>query len=312
MGLPDDVRLPFRFIPGAKWSPLVVSFPHVGLLWPHELGPKPQANFVQNADYQVQRLYPDIRRLGVACMEAVFSRLVVDLNRAPDDISPSVVPDHPAPRPRTQPGSPGSTSNAPPRPGRGVVWTRAIGDVPLLRAPLPHANFQRRIDAYHRPYHRALEVLLQRRQKQFGHAILLDAHSMPGSVGADLVLGTLDGGSCDPRMADFAVRALGDQAGEPQLVVRRDRPYRGGEIVRRFGRPAEGYYALQLEVRRSLYMNEQTHRLLAAPAAENGHLGPQAAGLASLLRRVLSLVEGLAGGAGGWPKSPGTHSPNGV
>jgi N-formylglutamate deformylase len=78
VSLPDDARPPFRFTPGVEWSPLVISFPHVGLMWPHELGPKPQADFAANADHQVQRLYPGAAKLGVACLEAVYSRLVVD------------------------------------------------------------------------------------------------------------------------------------------------------------------------------------------------------------------------------------------
>ncbi|MCA9685626.1 MAG: hypothetical protein KC457_25845, partial [Myxococcales bacterium] len=57
LGLPTSDPLPFDFRPGSRASPLVVSFPHVGLDWPAELGPRPQVNFPRNADYAVDRLY---------------------------------------------------------------------------------------------------------------------------------------------------------------------------------------------------------------------------------------------------------------
>ena len=271
LGLPDGARFPFRFTPGHSWSPLVVSFPHVGLAWPHELRPKPQVDFGRNADYEVQTLYRGVPRLGAATVEAHFSRLVVDLNRAADDVAPQLVPDHPAPRPRTKPGVPGSPAPSGwDRPGRGVVWASAMtrfgGTTRILQPPLPFAAFEERIARYHRPYYRALEVLLQRRRERFGYAVLLDAHSMPGTVGVDLVLGTLDGTSCADAVAATALDALGgDGSGRPLLSLRRDDPYQGGEIVRTFGRPSEGLHALQVEVSRRLYMDERVYRVLHWP-----------------------------------------------
>src|SRR5687767_5140000 len=54
IGLSANARIPLRFTPGHTWSPLVISFPHVGLAWPHDLRPKPQVDFARNADYEVQ------------------------------------------------------------------------------------------------------------------------------------------------------------------------------------------------------------------------------------------------------------------
>jgi N-formylglutamate deformylase len=271
LGLPPGARMPLRFSPGHVWSPVVVSFPHVGLAWPHDLRPKPQVDFARNADFEVQTLYPEANLLGAATVEAVYSRLVVDLNRAHDDVSAFVVPDHPAPRPRRRPGVPTSDGTLRDhghrldRPGRGVVWASAVGNVRILDAPLSFAEFKRRIDLFHEPYHRALEVLLERRRQRFGFAILLDAHSMPSSVGVDLVVGTLDGASCDPALERLALDALSSEAS--RLSVQLNEPYRGGEVVRRFGRPTRGVHALQLEINRRLYMDENTTTLWKHPAS---------------------------------------------
>ncbi len=275
LGLPAGARMPIRFMPANHWSPLVISFPHVGLAWPHDLSPKPQVDFPRNADYDVHTLYDNAAHRGAASVAAIYSRLVADLNRAADDVSRKIVPDHPAPRPRTNPGIVPTHEDADAdkdagRPGRGVVWTAAIGNVQLLPGPLPYAHFRDRIERYHAPYYRALEVLLERRRQRFGFAILLDAHSMPSSVGPDLVVGTLSGQSCDPQIERAALDAL-EPPGRPQMLqVALNDPYRGGEVVRRFGRPQSGLHALQLEVSRGLYMDEQRYRLLKTPDDGSG------------------------------------------
>jgi N-formylglutamate amidohydrolase len=296
----------------------------VGLAWPHDLRPKPQVDFARNADYEVQTLYPGVAELGVATVAAVYSRLVVDLNRAPDDVPVQLVPDHPAPRPRRKPGEPSSDANAFPqepwdRPGRGVVWASAVSSgagasIRILEPPLPYRAFAHRIERYHAPYFAALSILLERRRRRFGYAVLLDAHSMPSSVGLDLVLGTLDGESASEELATAAVGALqGDhEAGAAALLsVKRDHPYRGGELVRRFGRPAEGLHAFQLEISRRLYMDEQTYSLHGGESYSVGKTsvdgpseprsptpsptgGRRARELAELLRRVRCLVCRLA------------------
>jgi N-formylglutamate deformylase len=269
LGLLPGARMPVRFTPARDWSPLVISFPHVGLAWPHDLHPKPQVDFPRNADYGVHTLYDAATHWGAALVAAVYSRLVADLNRAEDDVSRKIVPDHPAPRPRMNPGvaptmeEPEGDRDAG-RPGRGVLWTASIGNVRLLPGPLPYAQFRDRIERFHAPYHRALQVLLERRRQRFGYAILLDAHSMPSSAGPDLVLGTLAGRSCDPAIEHAALAAL--RGSDPSAMhVSLNEPYRGGELVRRFGRPQDGLHALQLEVSRGLYMDEQSYRLFALP-----------------------------------------------
>ncbi len=330
LGLPPQARMPVHFTPARDWSPLVISFPHVGLVWPHDLSPKPQADFPRNADYDVHTLYDSAAHHGAASVAAIYSRLVVDLNRAADDVSRRIVPDHPAPRPRRNPGivpldeEPDADRDAG-RPGRGVVWTAAIGNVRLMRGTLPFARFRDRIDRYHAPYHRALEVLLERRRRRFGFAILLDAHSMPSSVGPDLVLGTLGGNSCDPSVQAAALNALHASDRPQTLQVAVNEPYRGGELVRRFGRPQDGLHALQLEVSRGLYMDEQRYRLYetdghisgtnVSPSRETSdgpsmrrsdaavvpHRAPVPAGprrgrrLAELRLRVDSLIRNLSG-----------------
>jgi N-formylglutamate deformylase len=337
VGLPDGAVLPWRLHTASVESPLVISIPHSGLAWPDEVHPRPRVDFARNADYAVPSLYADAPRVGAVVLEARFSRLLVDLNRAGDDVSSMLVPDHPAPRPRRRPGvvaREGEVDDSDHhRPGRGVVWSAALGNVPLLPGPLKFAEFRDRIDRFHEPYHRALELLLRRRVQRFGYAVLLDAHSMPCSVGADLVLGTLGGTSCGPAIERLALDALGALPTIPHLPhlrVRLNDPYHGGEVVRRCGRPELGWHALQLEVSRALYMDERTltlHRAhdavntrdtpdtpdtVAPDESESGHTRrPSSAppssrvirDFAELRRRVSCLIERLA-----WESEVACHS----
>jgi N-formylglutamate deformylase len=257
----EDKELPFEFRPGLRESPLIISFPHVGLDWPQSLGARPQVNFPRNADYAVDRLYVRAEALGAATIRARYSRLVVDLNRAEDDVSAELVPDHPAPRPRPSLSAP-SLGRRPIR-NRGVVWRTAVGNIPLLTT-LGYAEFSARIERFYRPYYRALELLIERRRQRFGYAVVLDAHSMPGTVAGDLVLGTRGGDACGAELRGVAESILGGQTPSLRkhfgsrwpLELAVDDPYRGGELIATFGRPDQHVHALQLEVSRDLYMDE--------------------------------------------------------
>lgn len=264
VGLAPGDPLPFAFRPGVIETPLVISFPHVGLEWPSELGPRPQVSFPRNADHAVDRLFPRAEQLGAATLRARWSRLVVDLNRAADDVDRELVPDHPAPNPRESSSSVTVAGQRRPIQNRGVVWRSAIGNIPLLTT-LDHAAFAARIARYHAPYHRALELLLARRCQRFGYAILLDAHSMPGSIAGEVVLGTRAGRSCSPEVQAIAVEALRSGTG---LQVAVDDPYQGGELAASFGRPDRHVHAMQVEISRALYMDE--YKLELAPIPDPG------------------------------------------
>lgn len=268
----EGADLPFVFTPAHRISPLVISVPHAGLEWPDDLGRRPNVSFPRNADHGVDRLYAFAPGLGAATVCARYSRLVLDLNRPHDDISPELVPDHPAPRPRPLPDAilkAMGVRRSPPK-NRGVVWSVALGNVPLVDR-LSYQQFCQRLERFYFPYYRALKCLLDRRVRRFGHAVLLDGHSMPSVVGHDLVLGTRRGHSCTAELSETArfalaprVRGSGPREGArswPPLSLMVDQPYEGGNIVRELGCPEGGVQALQLEISRHLYMDEKRLQL---------------------------------------------------
>jgi N-formylglutamate amidohydrolase len=232
-------------------SAVVVSVPHAGVAtagFAEALAPGLDVRC--DADLFVDELYEGGSH--GAFVRARLSRFVCDLNRHPDDVSARAVPQHPAPR------------NAD---GRGFLWEVTTTGAPALARPLRLPEWDAR-RAVHAAYHGTLEQALQRARAKFGFAILVDGHSMP-SVGrqghsdpgrerADIVPGDRLGTSCAPTLS----RLVGEHFRHHGLAVAFNDPYRGGFITTHHGRPADDVHAIQIEMRRDLYMNEATFERL--------------------------------------------------
>jgi len=232
-------------LPADPTTPVVVSVPHAGT----EVGPFEPALAATldvrcDADLFVDELYDDAVR--GAFVRARLSRFVCDLNRSPDDVSLRSVPRHPAPR----------NSD-----GRGFVWEVTTSGAPALARPLTLEEWHAR-QSVHDAYHGAIAQALGVARAKFGFAILVDGHSMP-SVGraghtdpgrprADVVPGDRLGGSCAPALS----RAVGEHFRSGGFSVTFNDPYRGGFITAHHGRPAHDVHAIQIEMRRDLYMDE--------------------------------------------------------
>jgi len=81
---------------GLPATPVVVSVPHAGTLVPDEdaalLAISGNA-LLRDADLHVDRLVEGATRHGVVVVEALVSRYIVDINRAPDDVDREVCPE---------------------------------------------------------------------------------------------------------------------------------------------------------------------------------------------------------------------------
>jgi len=135
--------------------------------------------------------------------------------------------------------------------------------MPIYDRKLDAAEIVARVERYHAPYHRALDEDCDRLHGKFGAVWHINCHSMPshgnrkeGRKGehGDFVLGDRDRTSCAPEFTEFVamvLRGLG-------YDVRVNEGYKGVEIVRRQGRPSLNRHSLQIEVDRSLYMDQRT------------------------------------------------------
>jgi N-formylglutamate deformylase len=230
--------------------PVVVEIPHSSLQIDAESAAwsvAPLRSLARDADLYVDRLYADAPALGATLFVAEFTRYVCDLNRSEADVDRlSVIGGH--------------GEGAP----HGFIWRRTSDGDPALASPLPPEERVRRRDSFYRPYHAALAALLGELRDQFGHVILLCAHSMPsrgkpgtpdaGQARADVVPGTRNKTTCSESVIRIAER-LSRQFG---WSLRHDQPFRGGHTTAHYGRPAQGFHAMQIELSRGLYMDETT------------------------------------------------------
>jgi len=189
--------------------------------------------------------------LGAPLLRARLPRAYVDLNRAADELDPAVIS-----------GARGLLTNPRIAAGLGVI-PRVVANgraIQIGKMPM-QAALDRLEHAYH-PYHSALEGLIEAQQRRFGMCHLFDLHSMPRSAlpkargvkRPDVVLGDRYGTACD-RWISQAVAAAFREAG---FEVAHNAPFAGGHITRHYGDPRNGVHAIQIEVDRSLYMNEKT------------------------------------------------------
>jgi N-formylglutamate deformylase len=119
---------------------------------------------------------------------------------------------------------------------------------------------QERIRVHWNPYHLQLAEAVEAIRNQHGHCILWDAHSIKSHVPAffdgrlpDLNVGTAGGTSCSRSLAERVMRILSAQSRFTSILNGR---FKGGYITRRYGDPARGVDAIQLEISQSAYMSE--------------------------------------------------------
>lgn len=239
--------------------PVVISSPHSGSIYPPSLMRVVRLRPSQLShleDGVVDQLFDGAPSLGAPLLRARFARAYVDPNREAFELDAELFE---GPLPAWV-----NASSVRARAGLGTIPSR-IGGRQIYRARLPFDEAERRVRLAYWPYHEALEELLVEAREGFGTALLLDCHSMPSvaggaagddGVGIDFALGDRFGRSCSPAVIDRVERWLRRQG----FRVARNRPYAGGHITCRYGRPEADLHALQIEVRRGLFMDEVTGR----------------------------------------------------
>lgn len=255
--LPFDGRAFDLVGPVGAQAPLLIDSPHSGRCYPDDFETLVPHQVLRGAeDWMVDDLYGDAPLEGATLLAARFPRAYIDPNRRLDDVDPALLDGA-----WSEPLNPGPKSAL----GIGLFRHRTNDGGPLLPGPLPVAALRARIERCWRPYHHALQEALEALHAHHGAVWHIDVHSMksvgtaitpdgPGAARPDMVIGDLDGQSCAPAFTAFVagrLTALG-------YSVAVNKPYKGAEIVRTHGRPGENRHSLQIEMKRSLYMDEAT------------------------------------------------------
>jgi len=248
----DDLRAqPLLLLrPEQQTSPLIFASPHSGRLYPAGFVRQTRLDLLtlrKSEDAFVDELFGCVATLGAPLLAARFPRAYIDSNRAPGEIDATMF-DGPIAcwvGPRT------------PRVSAGLgVIPRIVRDgVDIYDGRLLGREVLFRFEHFYRPYHATLTRLIAQTRELFGYAIIIDCHSMPAPAkGTAIVIGDCYGESASPAViaqAHASLTTLG-------FSVARNAPYAGGYTTRLYGKPEAGVHALQIEVNRALYLDENT------------------------------------------------------
>lgn len=245
---------PFRMqYPERLEIPFVFNSPHSGRVYPQKFLEASRLDALtlrKSEDSYVEELFSDAPSFGAPLMHAHFPRAYLDVNREPYELDPALIIED-------LPGY-ANTQSVRVVGGLGTIARIVTESEEIYSEPLPLDDALARINNLYKPYHAALAELMLECRRTFGIAVLIDCHSMPSNPAAevgprpDFVLGDRFSTACDPELTRIAAHRLRDMG----YAVSLNKPYAGGFITEHYGRPAEGFHSLQIEVNRGLYMDE--------------------------------------------------------
>lgn len=233
----------------------VFSSPHSGRDYPSAFLKNSVLDAVairSSEDAFVDQLFMSAVDFGAPLLAASAPRAYVDLNRSADELDPAVVD-----------GVKMIGSNPRISSGLGVIPRVVSEGRVVMQGKISAKDAKDRLDRFYHPYHNQLRELLVTSRAAFGKVLLIDCHSMPrealtnvsGRFGRmpEIVLGDRFGSSCDSIFVDEIEEALTDAG----FRVARNTPFAGAHITQAYGRPSSGQSCLQIEVDRSLYLDEK-------------------------------------------------------
>jgi N-formylglutamate amidohydrolase len=237
---------------------VVVASPHSGRHYPRSFlrdSMLDERSIRSSEDAFMDMLVEAAPRLGAPLLAAEFPRAYIDLNRSPDELDPGVID-----------GVGRAVQTPRISSGLGVIPRVVANGRAIYRGKLSRAEAEERISRIWHPYHARLDALMHEAHDRFGEASVLDFHSMPhealdsvarpGTRRPEVVLGDRFGASARSDLVDAIEAAFLDEG----LVVSRNAPFAGAFVAQRYGRPSRGWHAVQIEIDRSLYMNERMIR----------------------------------------------------
>lgn len=239
-------------------SCVVFASPHSGSDYPQsflQTSVLDRHSIRSSEDAFVDLLFESVPQFGAPFLKAGAPRAYVDFNRSPDELDPSLIE-----------GAKRQGHNPRVASGLGVIPRVVANGRAIYKGKLPMAQAQHRIDTYWRPYHTALQTLLDEALGRFSRAILIDCHSMPHEAmdgiakgnrrRPDIVLGDRFGAASENDIVDRIEAAFAAEG----LNIVRNSPFAGAYVTQNYGRPSRGQHAVQVEIDRALYMDERRIR----------------------------------------------------
>jgi len=210
-----------------------------------------QSSIRSSEDAFLDQLIDGIEKYGAPKIIANAPRAFIDLNRSTDELDPALIS-----------GIKNNIQNPRIISGLGIIPRVVSHGKEIYRGKLSLEQAQSRIEYYWKPYHNDLSNLLKRAQSIFGQSLLIDIHSMPHEAvstqssfikAPEIVVGDRFGMSSDPEFTNRIVSVLKQHG----FRVAKNTPFAGAFITKHHGKIKQRTHAIQLEIDRSLYMDEE-------------------------------------------------------
>ncbi len=259
--------------PSIQTVPMVFASPHSGRFYPAQFLQQSQLSHLElrrSEDAHVDDLFDFVPALGAPFIKANYARSYVDPNREPMELDATMFEDR-------LPSNANLNSERVAA-GFGTIPRLAFLGKEIYDHKLSFEEESKRLRNVYQPYHQALATLIARTREKFSWAVLIDCHSMPSlkplqsqrsqvrdskikkSVfveDPDFILGDCYGESCSPLLTSL----VEEQISSFGYHTRRNNPYSGGYCTRFYGCPDNNIHALQIEISRQLYWDEERHCL---------------------------------------------------
>ena len=238
--------------------PIVLSSPHAGNLFPKEFlenSVLTKSELRSSEDSFVTELVKEASNAGIPLLSLNISRTFIDVNRDKIELDETMFFDAPKNN---------DINSRRCRVGLGVLHRVVYHNKNIYDGLLSYKEALERINNVYDPYHKRLKQLVDKCVRKFGFCLLLDCHSMPSMIcnimneskALDFCVCNLFDESCPSEMSQNIYNSLGKH----DFRVEFNRPYAGAFITFNYCQPRKKIYTMQIEVNRSIYMNEKTFK----------------------------------------------------
>jgi len=241
-------------MPDKRTTASVFASPHSGREYPWGFIRGSQLNektIRSSEDAFVDKLFAAAPENGAPLLSTAIPRAYVDLNRGADELDPALIT-----------GVKQTGHNPRISSGLGVIPRVVANGREIRQGKIGMSEVRERLNTYYHPYHNRLKTLLNESRRQFGFALLFDCHSMPHEAlvatsyaydkRPEVVLGDRFGSTADHKFMDETEQAFLDAG----LRVSRNLPFAGAFVTQHYGHPSLNHHVIQIEIDRSLYLNE--------------------------------------------------------
>jgi len=234
---------------------LILAVPHAGRYYPEKFLAETRLKERElrlSEDAYTDELFWN-EKLKVPMIRDNYARNYIDVNREPLELNQKLFEDE----------LPAYVNHFSIRAakGFGTIPQAVKRGIKIYKEKLRFDEAKERIATVYRPYHNTLAQMIKDNVAKFGKAFILDCHSMPTNKvehSADIVIGDNYGTAAEKDLVCTVIEILEEMG----FKVTLNRPYAGGYTTCHYGCPELGVQALQIEVRRSLYMDEKTFEKL--------------------------------------------------